>query len=78
MSEARSQLCRRFAALACIAERMEAQLILGKRIDLNDHALIASTLVRLASRIGIDRRARNIVPHLKDYLDGKAEVVEDR
>lgn len=76
LSEARSQLCRRFAALAVQAEHMEAQLTRGEPIDLQEHALIASTLVRLASRIGIDRRARNIVPDLRDYLDAKATETE--
>jgi hypothetical protein len=32
------------------------------------HALLCSTLTRLAQRIGIDRRAKNITPSLGDYL----------
>ena len=71
MSEARAQLCRRFAALAVIAEQLESQLANGEPVDLGDHALISSTLVRLASRIGLDRNSRNIVPNLQDYLAGK-------
>ena len=74
MSEARSQLVRRFAALAVQAEMMEAKLARGETISIADQAQIASTLVRLASRIGIDRRARAIVPDLKDYLEGRATI----
>lgn len=74
LSEARTQLCRRFAAAAVIAEQMEARLARGEEIDLNDHALLSSTLVRLAQRIGVDRRARSIVPDLADYLDASAEA----
>ena len=72
MSEVRAQLARRFAALAVQAEALEAALVRGEPIDLAEHALISSTLVRLASRLGIERRAKNIVPDLHDYLDRKA------
>jgi hypothetical protein len=71
MSEARAQLCRRFAAAAVLAEAMEARLAAGETIDLGEHALLSSTLVRLAQRIGIDRRARDITPTLRDYLSKK-------
>ena len=77
LSEARVQLCRRFAALSVLAESMEADLVSGKAIKIEEYALMASTLVRVATRIGIDRRATKVVPHLRDYLEGKAEVVED-
>ena len=69
LSEARMQLVRRFAAAACLAEAAEAKLVSGKTIDLQEHALLCSTLVRLAQRIGIDRRARSVVPDLRDYLE---------
>jgi hypothetical protein len=69
MSEARVQLCRRFAAAACIAEAMEAELANGRPIDIAEHSLLSSTLVRLASRIGINRTAREIVPTLREYIE---------
>ena len=69
LSEARTQLVRRFAAAACLAEDMEANMVLGKPIDLQEHATLCSTLVRLAQRIGIDRRSKNITPALKDYWE---------
>ncbi len=71
ISEARTQLCRRFAAAACLAEAVEAKLVGGEPIDLQEHALLASTLVRLAQRIGIDRRAREIVPSIEQYIEVK-------
>jgi hypothetical protein len=52
-SEARMQLVRRFAAAACLSEEMEAKLVNGEQIDLAAHALLCSTLVRLAQRIGL-------------------------
>jgi hypothetical protein len=54
-SEARQQLIRRFAACACLAERLESRLANGEAIDIQEHATLSSTLVRLAARIGIDR-----------------------
>jgi hypothetical protein len=67
-SESRLQLIRRFAAAAVIAEQMEANLANGEEIDVGQHALLCSTLTRLASRIGIDRVARDVTPSLQDYL----------
>jgi hypothetical protein len=68
LSEARLQLCRRFAAAACIAEGMEAKLARGESIDIAEHAQLSSTLVRLAQRIGIDRVPRDVTPSVADYV----------
>jgi hypothetical protein len=68
LSEARIQLIRRFAAAACLAEQMESKLVRGEQIDLQEHATLCSSLVRLGQRIGIDRRAKNITPSLAEYL----------
>ena len=76
MSEARMQLARRFAAQAVMAEELEARLAMGEPVKTEEHALISSTLVRLASRLGIERRVRKIVPDLGDYLEARAEVLK--
>jgi hypothetical protein len=67
-SESRQQLIRRFAAAAVLAEQLEGRLASGEHIDVQEHATLSSTLVRLAARIGIDRRMKNIVPSLDEYL----------
>lgn len=54
-SEVRLQLIHRFAALAVLAEQMERRLARGGEINIAAHALLSSTLVRLAQVIGIDR-----------------------
>jgi len=77
LSEARLQLVRRFAAAACLAEGMEAKLALGEEIDIAQHALLCSSLVRLGQRIGIDRRLRNITPSVNDYLEAIADLPAD-
>jgi hypothetical protein len=48
---------------------MEADLVNGKRIDIGEHCLLSSTLVRLANRIGLSREARNITPSVSEYLE---------
>jgi hypothetical protein len=73
LSECRLQLCRRFAAASVLAENLEAQLVQGEQIDLRDHALLSSTLVRLVERIGIDRVARDIVPDPLEYARERAQ-----
>jgi hypothetical protein len=67
-SESRQQLIRRFAAAAVIAEQMEAKLARGEEINVQEHALLCSSLVRLAQRIGIDRVPKDVVPSLDEYL----------
>ncbi len=68
-SESRKQLVRRFAAAAVLAEQIEARLANGEEIDISEHALLCSTLVRVAQRIGINRVPRNVVPTVAEYLE---------
>jgi hypothetical protein len=76
ISETRLQLIRRFAAAAVLAEAAEARLANGEQINIGEHALLSSTLVRIAQRIGIVRRSRNIVPDLRDYLENRNAVTD--
>ena len=69
-SEAKLHLIRRFAAAAVMAENLEAKLARGEEIEIQEHATLSSTLVRLAQRIGINRVAKNITPSLSDILRG--------
>ena len=71
-SESRLQLIRRFSAAAVLAEQMEARLANGEEINIAEHSLLCSTLVRIAQRIGINRRLKNVTPHLHDYLEAHA------
>jgi hypothetical protein len=74
-SESRTQLIRRFAAAAVLAEQLESRLANGEQVDINEHATLSSTLVRLAQRIGIDRIPRDISPTLSDIA---AEIEADK
>jgi hypothetical protein len=75
-ASARLQLIRRFAAASVIAEGLEASLVEGKPIDITEHAQLCSSLVRIAQRIGINQRLKNVTPHLRDYLEAHATETE--
>jgi transposase len=75
LGEARIQLLRRFASIAVIAESMEAAFVAGTAsIEITAYSTLTSTLVRLASRIGLSRSAKDITPSLADYLSRVAET----
>ena len=74
LREARLRLIRRFAACACIAEQLEAALARGEQIDIAEHAQLCSSLVRIASRIGIDRIPREVTPTLREYLKHREQA----
>lgn len=73
-SESRQQLIRRFAAASVLSEQLEAKLARGEQIDISEHALLCSTLTRLATRIGINRVAKNITPTVQEYLASKRRM----
>jgi hypothetical protein len=73
-SESKLQLVRRFAAAAVLAEQLESRLVLGEAIDINQHSLLCSTMVRISQRIGITRVPRNVTPSLSEYLALRGEL----
>jgi hypothetical protein len=76
-AEARLQLIRRFAACAVMAEGLEARLADGEIINASEHALLCSSLVKIARQIGINRRTREVVPTLQSYLETRDERDDD-
>jgi hypothetical protein len=73
LSEARIQLVRRFTAACVLAEGLENKIIAGEPININEHALLCSSLVRIANKIGISRTPKNVTPHLHDYIEQQQE-----
>jgi hypothetical protein len=43
-------------------------------VNLDEHAKLCSSLVRLGSRIGLDRIARDVTPTLSEYLARKRQL----
>jgi hypothetical protein len=60
-----------------LAEHMEAALARGMPINIQQHALLCSTMVRVARQIGVKRVPRNVTPALADYLELKAKQEGD-
>jgi hypothetical protein len=75
-SEIRLGLLRRLAAATVQAELLEARMVNGEQIDVGQLCTLASTTVRIASRLGLERRAKNVTPTVDGYLKHKAEAAE--
>lgn len=80
LAEARIQLIRRFAGIGCLAEAAEARMALGQEFDIGEYIAVASTMSRIAARIGINRTAKDAIS-LRDYIapakpEGKPPPVE--
>jgi hypothetical protein len=65
-----------FAGAAVTLHHLNTKLALGEQIDLSEHASAVSAMVRVASRLGLARRAKDISPTLDEYLRGDEERVE--
>jgi hypothetical protein len=76
VGEVKLSLIRRFSAQCALAEQLETDLVNGKTIDISHHSLLASTLVRLSQRIGINRVPKNVTPNIADYLEQHAVPAE--
>jgi hypothetical protein len=57
-----------FVGESLVMQTMNAKIMLGEEVDLGLHALVAGALCRLASRLGVSRRAKDITPTLSDLL----------
>jgi hypothetical protein len=59
-SEIKLGLLRRLAAATVQAELLEARMVNGEQIDIPTLCTLASTTVRLATRLGLERRAKPV------------------
>jgi hypothetical protein len=71
-SDIKLGLLRRLAAVTVQAEVLEARMINGESVDVSALCTLASTTVRLAQRLGIERTPRDITPTLADILREEA------
>jgi hypothetical protein len=72
-----SELIRAFAGAATTLQYLNVQVALGEtsEIDLGGYATIASTMLRIGSRLGLSRHQRE-VQSLDQYLLSKQTIVE--
>jgi hypothetical protein len=75
-SEIKLGLLRRLAAAMVQAELPEAPMVNGEQIDVGQLCTLASTTVRIASRLGLERRPKNVTPTVRDYVSSISEAAE--
>jgi hypothetical protein len=57
-------------------DALNAKLLLGEDIDLGQYMQASSTMVRIGSRLGLQRRARDVSPSLADIMREHQREVE--
>jgi hypothetical protein len=74
LSTVQRHLVEAFAGAAVHMHDLNARLLLGEEVDIIAHSQAISTMVRIASRIGINRVPRDITPpSVAEYLAHKAK-----
>lgn len=67
-SEAQQQIARRAASLAVWCEERDADAVSGRAFDIAAYTTAANSLRRLLADLGLERRARNVTPTLREYV----------
>ena len=74
LSTVKRHLVEAFAGAAVHVHDLNARLLLGEEVDITAHASAISTMVRIASRIGTQRVARDVTPpSVAEYLEHKQQ-----
>jgi hypothetical protein len=68
LSAIERNLVQAFAGAAVTLHHLNAQLMAGHEINLAQHAQAVSAMVRVASRLGLQRRQKDIGPSLADII----------
>jgi hypothetical protein len=79
LSRIESELIRGFAGSATLLQYMNVQVALGEisEIDFGGYSTLASTMLRIGSRLGLRRAPRDVTPNLEQYLALKAQEQEE-
>ena len=73
-SEAQLQIARRASSLAVWCEEQDAAAVNGQPFDIAAYTTASNSLRRLLADLGLERRARNVTPTLRAYIDSKKAV----
>jgi hypothetical protein len=72
------EIIRRFSAISVLAEQMESHLVNGMEVNSAELCLLASTLMRLAHKIGLRRLPKAVQSlTLQDYFDREQPAGDD-
>ena len=78
ISTGERELVRRAAGLSVLATVSEAKLLNGEEIDIAELVSVGNAQRRILTTLGIERRTRDITPHLRDYLETTKEQTDGR
>ena len=73
LSAIEKSLIQAYAGSAILLDDLNARVVLGQEIDVGTHAQVTSALVRIASRLGLQRRQRDVTPTVEEYLRSKRQ-----
>jgi hypothetical protein len=68
LTQLERRLIEGFVGASIMVEAMNCRMVLGEKVDLNDYCQVASTMTRIASRLGLSRRPKDIGSSLGDIL----------
>jgi hypothetical protein len=70
LSRIEGELVRAFCGGATVLRYLNRQVALGEisEVNLSDFATVASTMLRIGSRLGLARRPKDVAPSLPEYL----------
>ena len=74
LSTVQRHLVEAFAGCAVVLQSLNARLLLGEPVDIADQSSAASTLVRIAQRIGIARVPSDVTPDPLAYAKEHGEA----
>jgi hypothetical protein len=77
LSEFQLGLISTCATLRCELEKLEGRLSVGEVVDLDQFGRLVGHYRRVCETLGIERRAKNIVPDLHDYIAAKANADDE-
>jgi hypothetical protein len=66
LSTVQKHLVEAFAGAAIHVHDLNARLLLGEQVDIVEHSQAISTMVRVASRIGLNCVAKDVTPSIAD------------
>jgi hypothetical protein len=66
-----------FCGAAVTMHALNTRLALGQPVDFSQAASVVGAMVRVASRLGLQRRAKDVGPSLSSYLESIADAADD-
>jgi hypothetical protein len=76
LTEIERHLITSFAGAAILQGHQLVKMLAGQATDIDEYAAITTTMVRSATRLGTQRRQKNVVPRLKEYAQQFEDAAE--